>query len=163
MSIFAELRAGVLTGSAGETRRLAARLAAALPPDSTLALHGDLGVGKTTLVQGLAEGFGLAAPVTSPTFNLLHLYRESPAAGAPGSHPFARRDPGRTGLTLMHLDAYRLENEHQIAELMLDDFLVSPFCLAVEWPERIAGWLPADTLHLTLAIEAPGRHRIALA
>jgi len=43
----------------------------------------------------------------------------------------------------VHLDAYRLENAHQIAALMLDDFLVSPYCLAVEWPERIADWLPA--------------------
>jgi tRNA threonylcarbamoyladenosine biosynthesis protein TsaE len=63
----------------------------------------------------------------------------------------------------VHLDAYRLENAHQVAELMIDDFLVSPYCLAVEWPDKIAAWLPAGTLHLTLGIEAPGRHRITLA
>jgi tRNA threonylcarbamoyladenosine biosynthesis protein TsaE len=45
---------------------------------------------------------------------------------------------------------------------MLDDFLVSPYCLAVEWPERIADWLPAETWHLTLAIDSPGRHRLTL-
>jgi len=146
MPILTELRAGVTTGSAGDTRRFAARLAAALPPNATLALHGDLGVGKTTFVQGLAQGFGLSAQVTSPTFNILHLYR-SPGPGSP---------------SLVHLDAYRLENAHQISELMLEDFLVSPYCLAVEWPERIAGWLPADTWHLTLAIESPGRHRLIL-
>ncbi len=143
MSIFAELRAGVVTRSAGETRLLGARLAAALPPDATLALHGNLGVGKTTFVQGLAQGFGIPDLVTSPTFNILHLYR-------------SRR-------TLVHLDAYRLENAHQVSELMLEDFLVSPYCLAVEWPEKIAAALPADAWHLALAIEAPGRHRVGLA
>jgi tRNA threonylcarbamoyladenosine biosynthesis protein TsaE len=142
MSIFAELRAGVVTSSAGETRLLGARLAAALPPDATLALHGNLGVGKTTFVQGLALGFGIPDMVTSPTFNILHLYR-------------SRR-------TLVHLDAYRLENAHQVSELMLEDFLVSPYCLAVEWPEKIAAALPADAWHLFLGIEAPGRHRVGL-
>ena len=143
MSIFAELRAGVVTSSAGETRLLGARLAAALPPDATLALHGNLGVGKTTFVQGLAQGFGIPDMVTSPTFNILHLYR-------------SRR-------TLVHLDAYRLENAHEVSELMLEDFLVSPYCLAVEWPEKIAAALPADAWHLSLSIEAPGRHRVGLA
>jgi tRNA threonylcarbamoyladenosine biosynthesis protein TsaE len=142
MSIFAELRAGVVTSSAGETRLLGARLAAALPPDATLALHGNLGVGKTTFVQGLALGFGIPDMVTSPTFNILHLYRSRQ--------------------TLVHLDAYRLENAHQVSELMLEDFLVSPYCLAVEWPEKIAAALPADAWHLFLGIEAPGRHRVGL-
>jgi tRNA threonylcarbamoyladenosine biosynthesis protein TsaE len=154
MNIFAELRAGVPTNSAGETRGLAARLAAALPPDATLALHGDLGVGKTTFVQGLAEGFGLTSRVTSPTFNILHLYRARPLHDS-GAHR-------ASGCTLEHLDAYRIENAHQVAELMLDDFLVSPYCLAVEWPERVAGWLPDNALHLTLGIETPGRHRVTL-
>ncbi len=153
MKILDQLRAGVVTGSAAETRRLGARLAAVLPPDATLALHGDLGVGKTTFVQGLAHGFGFDGPVTSPTFNILHLYPGAPAA--PGAGPATR--------VLLHLDAYRLTNAHDLAELMLDDFLVSPYCLAVEWPDRIAAWLPADTLHLTLGIEAPGRHRLSLA
>jgi len=157
MKVIAELRAGVVTLSAVETRRLGARLAAALAADVTLALHGDLGVGKTTFVQGLAQGFGIADPVTSPTFNILHLYR-----GAPEARRGQRSLPRRGGRSLVHLDAYRLENAHQVAELMLEDFLVSPYCLAVEWPDRIAAWLPADTLHLTLGIEAPGRHRVAL-
>ena len=142
MSIYDELRAGVTTASADATRDLGARLAAALPPDSTLALHGDLGVGKTTLVQGLARGLGIAGPVTSPTFNVFHLY--------PGTRQ------------LLHLDAYRLDGARQMTELMLEDFLVPPYLLAVEWPDRIAEWLPADTLHLELGIEAPGRHRLTL-
>jgi tRNA threonylcarbamoyladenosine biosynthesis protein TsaE len=148
-NIFAKLRAGVTTSAAAETQALAAELAAALPPDTTLALHGNLGVGKTTFVQGLARGLGLTEPVTSPTFNIYTVHR---AAGA-GGHP---------GVTLVHLDAYRLDHPAQVDDLLLEDFLVSPWCLAVEWPERIAGWLPPGTLHLDLGIAPDERHTLRL-
>ncbi len=142
MSIFAELRAGATTASAEETRALAARFAAALPPDTVLALHGDLGVGKTTFVQGLAAGFGIREAVTSPTFNIFTLHRGP--------------------VTLLHLDAYRLERPEQLEDLLLEDFMVSPWCLAVEWPERVAAWLPAGTLHLDLGITTGERHTVRL-
>jgi len=45
---------------------------------------------------------------------------------------------------------------------MLEDFLTPPYCLVVEWPEKIAEWMPANALHLTLSIEGEGRHRIRL-
>jgi tRNA threonylcarbamoyladenosine biosynthesis protein TsaE len=121
---------------------LAESLAAALPPDATLALHGDLGAGKTTFVQGLARGFGVTDPVTSPTFNIYSVHR-----GA---------------RLLVHLDAYRLETARQIEDLLLEDFLLTPWCLAVEWPEKIAGWIPADALHLDLGIAPDERHTIRL-
>ena len=60
--------------SAGETRRLAARLGAHLLPGQVIALHGDLGSGKTTFIQGLAGGLGVTARVTSPTFVLVNEY-----------------------------------------------------------------------------------------
>lgn len=152
MNITEQLRGGVTTSSAEETRQLAAEFAATLPPDTTLALHGDMGVGKTTFVQGLAQGLGVREQVTSPTFAIYSVYR----GGA---------------RTLLHLDAYRLENERQIEELLLEEFLTSPWVLAVEWPERIADWLPAKTVHLDLSLSddaaeagAPAscRHRIVL-
>ena len=103
-------------------------------------LHGDLGVGKTTFVQGLATAFGIAERVTSPTFTLYNVHK------------------GRR--TLVHLDAYRLQTPAQADALLLEEFLVGPYCLAVEWPERIAGWLPRETIALRFSIEAPGRHRV---
>ncbi len=136
-----ELRRGLATASADETRAIATRFAAALPPDSTVALHGDLGVGKTTFVQGLAQGLGIREAVTSPTFNIFTLHRGP--------------------VNLLHLDAYRLENARQVEDLLPADFMISPFCLAVEWPEKIAGWLPADALHLELGIESE-RHTLRL-
>lgn len=142
MSIFAKLRAGVATAAAAETQALAAEFATALPPDTTLALHGNLGVGKTTFVQGLAQGLGITEPVTSPTFNIYTVHR------------------GRR--TLVHLDAYRLETAKEIDDLLLEDFLVTPWCLAIEWPEKIAGWVPPGALHLDLGITADQRHTLRL-
>ncbi len=142
-SIIDRLRAGVTTASADETRALAAEFAATLAPDTTLALHGDMGVGKTTFVQGLAQGLGVHEHVTSPTFAIYTVYRGN-----------AR--------TLVHLDAYRLESEQQIESLLLEEFLVSPWVLAAEWPEKVADWLPENALHLTLSIVDGDRHRLKL-
>lgn len=143
MTILDKLRAGATTSSAAATRALAREFAAVLPPDTVLALHGTLGVGKTTFTQGLAAGFGVTEAVTSPTFNIFTLHR------------------GGTRL-LVHLDAYRLENEREVEPLMLDDFLVSPWCLVVEWPEKIAAWLPAGAWHLDLGIRSDQRHTVKL-
>lgn len=143
MSISARLKQGITTESAEQTRALAAELAAALPPDTTLALHGDMGVGKTTFVQGLAHGLGVPEHVTSPTFAIYSVYQ-----GAQKK--------------LIHLDAYRLEKEAQIESLLLDEFLVSPYVLAVEWPEKTGAWLPKDAWHLTLSIVDGDKHRLVL-
>jgi len=142
-SIFTELRAGLATSSAEETRALAARFAAALPPGSVLALHGDLGAGKTTFVQGLAHGLCIRESVTSPTFAILAVHRGG-------------------GKTLVHVDAYRLDGGRALEDLMIDDFLNPPWWAAIEWPEKVADWLPADTLHLDLGHTADRRHSIRL-
>ena len=142
-SICAKLRAGVETANAEATRQLATDFARALPDDTVVALHGDLGVGKTTFVQGLALGLGIDDPVTSPTFNLFSLYQGQP-----------RR--------LLHVDAYRLEGSAQVDALLLEDFMISPWIAAIEWPERINDWLPAQAWHLELGITSGERHTIRL-
>lgn len=146
MDIQSRLRAGVATASAEETQAVAAELAALLPADATLALHGDLGAGKTTFVQGLAHGFGIREPVTSPTFNLCRFYRGT----------------GERARHLAHLDAYRLEDPAQVDALLLEEFLVTPYCLAVEWPEKVAGWISPTAWHLDLGIGPDQRHTIRL-
>lgn len=141
-AVFDQLRRGLITSSADETRAFAAAFAIALAPDTTVALHGDLGVGKTTFVQGLARGLGITDAVTSPTFNIFTLHRGP--------------------INLLHLDAYRLETAHQVEDLLLTDFMDSPWCMAVEWPDRIATWLPEKTLHLELGITPDERHTLRL-
>ena len=137
-----QLRRGILTSSAAETEEIARAFAALLPEDQVLALHGDLGAGKTSFIRGLARAWEITEPVTSPTFNLYTLYRGS--------------------RQLVHLDAYRLASGADLDALMIDDFLTPPWCLAVEWPERIADCLPDDAWHLFLDIDADTRHRIRL-
>lgn len=140
MSTWNELTTGVITRSPSETRALGERLASELPAEAVLALHGDLGVGKTTFVQGLAKGLGIERGVTSPTFNIYSIHR-----GA---------------RTLIHLDAYRLDSGAGAEELLIEDFLTPPYCLVVEWPSRIADWLPSDTRRLEFSIVEPGVHRV---
>ncbi len=143
MSTTDTLRAGVVTRSPEETQTLAAAWAAELPAGSTVALHGDLGVGKTTFVQGFARGLGVTGAVTSPTFTVFNLYR----AGEK---------------TLIHLDAYRLRSDAEVDALMVDDFLRDPWWLVVEWPERFGQGVPANAQHLDLSIRPDGSHALQL-
>ena len=143
MNILATLEKGVTTASAEATRELAAEFASALPPDTILAFHGNLGVGKTTFIQGFATGLGISAAITSPTFNIYSIHQGKQA-------------------TLIHLDAYRLNGGRQMESLMLEDFMLSPYYLAIEWPENIADWLPSQTRHLFLDITRENTHSIRL-
>jgi tRNA threonylcarbamoyladenosine biosynthesis protein TsaE len=141
--ILNQLEGAVCSRSAAQTEALAARFASVLPVDTVLALHGDLGAGKTTFVRGLARAWGIKEPVTSPTFNLYSIYQGE--------------------RQLIHLDAYRLNSEADLDALMIEDFLRSPWCFAVEWPERIPDALPENTWHLYLTINADQSHQIRLA
>lgn len=136
------LRKGLRSQSAEETESIAAQLASTVPADSVIALHGDLGAGKTTFVRGLARTWGISEAVTSPTFNLYTIYKGE--------------------RQLIHLDAYRLESGSDLDALMIEDFLQSPWCFAVEWPERIPDALPEDALHLELSINEDQSHQIKL-
>ncbi len=120
------------------TRRLAARLIERFGKDAIFALHGELGAGKTCLVQGMARALGVREPVTSPTFALVHEYD--------GAAP------------LTHIDLYRLADEGEILELGWDELLERPGIKAIEWAERAAALLPDGTVHVTLdAGDAPER------
>jgi len=142
-SILARFAAGWITDSPLETETAGAALAEVLPPDTVLALHGDLGAGKTTFVRGLARAWGESGPVTSPTFNYFLLYR-------------GRRQ-------LLHLDAYRLTRPEDYDSLLIDEFLESPWCLAVEWPENLGNRLSENSWHLFFAIPEESRRVLTLA
>lgn len=137
-----ELSKGIQTGSAEATEDIGSQLAEHLPDNSVLALHGDLGVGKTTLVRGIARAWQIDDSVTSPTYNLYTLYRGT--------------------RQLVHLDAYRLDSPDALDSLMIEDFLQPPWCLAIEWPEKIADSIPDDAWHIDLAITTDLHHHIQL-
>jgi tRNA threonylcarbamoyladenosine biosynthesis protein TsaE len=110
-----------------QTRRLGSRLGALLRRGDMVCLSGDLGSGKTTLVQGIAQGWGSLDAVSSPTFVLVNSYRRI------------------EGPTLFHLDAYRLKDYLEAEDLDLD-LMIETGALIVEWPERIALALPTQCL-----------------
>jgi tRNA threonylcarbamoyladenosine biosynthesis protein TsaE len=114
-----------------QTRRLGIRLGALLKPGDLVCLSGDLGSGKTTLVQGLAQGFGSLDFVSSPTFVLCNEYRRP------------------NGQVLFHLDAYRLSGAPEAEDLDFDR-MIEDGVLVIEWPERIQSILPRERLWLNL-------------
>lgn len=119
--------------SADETMGIAAELAATLRGGAFIALHGDLGAGKTCFVRGLARGLGIdPRAVSSPTFVIMHEY-ESAATDEPR--------------VLIHVDAYRLNGVVELEGIGWEELLDRrDAVIALEWPERIGDALPPDRL-----------------
>lgn len=149
--------------SAEAMESAAERFAGTLRADCTIALHGGLGVGKTTFVRGLARGLGIAQEITSPSYNIYAIYDGVGVPAGTGSVPTSGKSvptSGGRGRRLVHMDAYRLASPEAFDALMLDEFLRSPWCFVVEWPEKILSALPADALHLDFEIVSAGTHRV---
>ncbi|MGF1604394.1 MAG: tRNA (adenosine(37)-N6)-threonylcarbamoyltransferase complex ATPase subunit type 1 TsaE [Thermosynechococcaceae cyanobacterium] len=122
------------------TQALGFALGQVLPAGSILLLEGDLGCGKTSLVQSIGEGLGITDLIVSPTFTLINEYHE-----------------GR--LPLYHLDLYRLPPA-EVSNLYLEAYwqgLEYPLgIVAIEWPERLAPW-PEHYLRIQLEYQGKGR------
>ena len=117
------------------TQALGAALASLLRNGQVVALHGDLGAGKTVLSRGVARGLGITEAVTSPTFTVAQEYQAS------------------DGRRFNHLDMYRIDDERSALAFGIEEYLFDPDAITlVEWPERIAGLLRGgDCIALTLA------------
>ncbi len=122
------------------TQALGMRLGQLLPAGTILLLEGDLGSGKTSLVQSLGQGLGVVENIVSPTFTLINEYHD-----------------GR--IPLYHLDLYRLPPA-EVSDLYLDTYwegLDFPLgIVAIEWPERLPDW-PDSYIHIQLQYQAEGR------
>ena len=129
-------------------RRLARRLVAAgavgaEPTEAepaVLALIGPLGAGKTTLVKGLAEELGIEEPITSPTFALVSQYRA----------------PDRPGISLTHVDLYRISLPLEVESLALDDMLRGTRIMAIEWAEKAPDAIPLVSLTVHMGLTTDG-------
>lgn len=97
-----------------------------------IALHGEMGAGKTTFVTKVAALLGSSSIPSSPTFSIINEYE------LPGSSK------------MFHIDLYRLKNEMEAIEAGVEDCLTSGNLCMVEWPEIAPGILPGDTLHCSL-------------
>jgi tRNA threonylcarbamoyladenosine biosynthesis protein TsaE len=121
------------TGPA-ETEALGAQLAATLAEGDVVLVRGELGAGKTTLVRGAARALGVSDPVTSPTFSIGHRYRARPP-----------------GLTVSHLDLYRLAGLGEEEPGLLSDYVGPGRIAFVEWPPEGEPELEGPRLVVTLA------------
>jgi tRNA threonylcarbamoyladenosine biosynthesis protein TsaE len=113
-----------------ETQEIATELASELKAGSCLILIGDLGAGKTTFVQGLARGLGVADAVVSPTFTLLREYT--------GRLPF------------YHVDAYRITRIDELREIGLEDYMMRDGIVAIEWGEKATALLPPGCIKISI-------------
>lgn len=139
------------TASAEETQRLGAAIGRLLLGDGFIArgaiitLTGDLGAGKTTFVQGLGKGLGVAAAITSPTFVLINRYRTA------------------DGRQLQHADCYRLANAPlEMWDAGLADLFLSDDVVVVEWADRIPGLLPPEYLDIAIEQGEGDRRRLTI-
>lgn len=121
----------LISHSPQETRSVGMRLGTLLLPGDVICLQGELGAGKTTFTQGLAQGWGSLDAVSSPTFIIVNVYRRA------------------NNEQLYHLDTYRLESAPEAEELDIETMLMQG-PLIVEWPERMQSVLPAERLWIRL-------------
>ena len=126
----------IRTTTADETRAAGSELAGLLRPHDVVVLTGELGAGKTTLVQGIARGIGAVEHVASPTFTLVREY-------VSGRVPLA------------HVDLYRLDREQDVIDLALDELEEGERILLVEWGDPVAELLGAERLRVELVGEDP--------
>lgn len=105
------------------------------------ALVGELGAGKTQFVKGLVEGIGCGAPVTSPTFTLIHEY-------------------SRGRLPVYHFDFYRLETAGAALRLGLDEYLFGDGVSVIEWADRFPELMPQNTRWISIALRENGDRTI---
>jgi tRNA threonylcarbamoyladenosine biosynthesis protein TsaE len=128
------------TETPDETRDVGEAIAVLLQPRYTVVLTGDLGAGKTTLVQGIGRGLGVDDHVASPTFTLVREYS------------------GR--LDVAHVDVYRLERVQDVLDLGLDELGGPDRVLVVEWGDAVRDLLPADLLRVELTTSGDDRRCI---
>lgn len=136
---------GHLVMSEDELIEWGEQLGADAHPQLVIALTGELGAGKTTLAQAICRGYGVAEPVTSPTYAIVHEYT------SPHSPVY-------------HIDLYRIERVEELEQIGWSDIMSSNALVIIEWPERAGDLLPADHLPIMLdyAPERPDR-RLLLA
>jgi tRNA threonylcarbamoyladenosine biosynthesis protein TsaE len=125
-----------------DTRAIGAAIGLVLRRGDGVALTGELGAGKTTLVHGVADAVGYSGPVQSPTFTLVREYRTEP-------------------LTLLHVDVYRLDRVQDVVDLGLEERL-DEAVLLVEWGDAVEGLLPSEHLVVELTVGDGDERRIGV-
>ncbi len=135
-----------ISHSSAQTQRLGMRLGDLLQGGELILLDGQLGTGKTTFTQGLAQGLGITENINSPTFTLLKEYMGQTQPGILPSTLSYRRP------ALYHFDLYRLDNPAEIVELGFEDYFFSDGVSVIEWAEKAGSFWPDEQLNIRLKI-----------
>lgn len=128
-----------VSNSPSQTEEFSAKFAKKLFPGAVVALHGELGAGKTVFARGLAVGLGLREHIHSPTFVIAHEYKIK--------HPLV------SGVNyFFHLDLYRLESAESAHAFDIEEYLAANNAVTlIEWAERIEPLLPKKTIKIFLS------------
>lgn len=145
----------IITQSAGQTQKAGQFFAQELKKDIAyrkkavvIGLVGDLGSGKTTFIQGLAQGLGIKQKITSPTFVLLKKFNFS--------------DSQNNGW-LYHIDCYRLDHQDQLIDLGFEEIICQSQAIVVlEWAEKVKKILPTDTWWINFEYLDKNKRKISL-
>ena len=132
----------LLVRSLAETEEFGRRIAARLKRGDAIALHGDLGAGKTTLARAILRALGVRDEVPSPSFTLVQEYEAA-------------------GVRIAHCDLYRIESPTELDEMGMEEALQNGVLL-VEWPERAPERIPAGTLKIHIDIRGESERHITL-
>ncbi|HWC72585.1 MAG TPA: tRNA (adenosine(37)-N6)-threonylcarbamoyltransferase complex ATPase subunit type 1 TsaE [Gemmatimonadales bacterium] len=127
--------------SANELNQFGEQLGARLNAPAVIGLSGELGTGKTTLVQAICRGLGARSRATSPTYALVHHYD----AGA---------------VPVYHVDCYRLRAPDEARDLGFDDMVRERAIVLIEWPERAGAWAPPLDRHFRLSYDSDDARRV---
>ena len=120
-----------------QLKEVAEALIEALNGRTVVALRGEMGAGKTTLVRAVAEYLGVEDQVTSPTFALVNQYE------------------GANGERLFHFDFYRIDDEREAFDLGYEEYFYSGDLCLVEWPEKIERLMPEEVVEVRITVESP--------
>ena len=131
-----------ITEGPEQTQRLGQKLADFLHPGAVVALTGELGSGKTCLIQGICQGLGVTDPVASPAFVIINEYQ------------------GR--LPVYHFDLYRIKSIEELYQLGCEEYFYGFGVCLIEWAERAEGLLPGDSIRISLRWKAESRREIVL-
>lgn len=136
-----------ITHSVKETKELAKELVKSLKAGQVIGLSGDLGVGKTAFTQGLAKALGVKSIVNSPTFVLMKVYE--------AQHKVIK--------TLVHIDAYRLDEGSNLEALGIEEYMADPQTLVVvEWVEKIKKIMPKGTKYYNFKVLSEDQREIVV-
>ncbi len=124
--------------------KTAGELLSSFPETRIFAFYGEMGAGKTTFIKAMCQQAGVEEIITSPTFSLVNEYRSK----------------NNGGKVFFHFDFFRIDALEEVMDMGYEDYFYSDSMCFIEWPEKIAGLLPEETLRLKIEVLETGERQL---